>query len=154
MSETPKNAKGLHALGSTATKYEYGLNGPPNPGVLEKFVSPAFERLGHAPGGMVVNIEAKYFTSLCPKTGQPDHATMIISYVPREWCVESKSLKLYLMEFRMWGEFHEACVDRIAQDLISLLDPLALMVEGQFVHRGDIKFWPKVQYTPQSKVIT
>lgn len=82
----------------------------------------------------------------CPLTGQPDFATIVIDYVPRDRCVESKSLKLYLMSFRNHGEFHESCVARIFSDLTELLDPKKLVVEGRFTPRGGIPFWPKISF--------
>jgi len=94
----------------------------------------------------MIKITAPEFTSLCPMTGQPDFATIKIRYRPRDWCVESKSLKLYLMSFRNSGEFHESCVGRIANDLVALLDPDFLRVRGEFTPRGGIPFWPDVRY--------
>lgn len=79
-------------------------------------------------------------------TGQPDFATIVIDMEPDQWCVESKSLKLYLGSFRMHGEFHEACVCRIANDLVALLQPRWLRVEGRFTPRGGIPLWPKAEY--------
>lgn len=129
----------LQALGAGATKYDFTK---PDPSVLEKFENPA----QGSSLEISVHIECPEFTSLCPKTGQPDFATIVIDYTPREWCVESKSLKLYLMGFRMHGEFHESCCHRIATDLVNLLDPNFLRVEGKFTPRGGIPFWPKVAY--------
>jgi 7-cyano-7-deazaguanine reductase len=82
----------------------------------------------------------------CPKTGQPDFAKIVIDYVPNAYCVESKSLKLYLMSYRMFGEFHESCVNRIRSDLVDLLDPHWLQVRGEFTPRGGIPFWPESSY--------
>lgn len=93
-----------------------------------------------------VSITALEFTSLCPITGQPDFATIEIEYVPREKLVESKSLKLYLGEFRQHGEFHEACINRIANDLVALLDPEYLFVIGKFTARGGIMIHPRAEY--------
>ncbi len=94
----------------------------------------------------VVQISAPEFTSLCPITGQPDFATIEIEYEPRERCVESKSLKLYLGEFRQHGEFHESCVNRIANDLVNLLEPEWLVVTGKFTSRGGISLHPRAEY--------
>ena len=93
-----------------------------------------------------IHIEAPEFTCLCPITGQPDFATIVIDYAPNERLVESKSLKLYLGCFRQFGEFHEACVNRIANDLIDLLDPIHLKVQGRFTPRGGIPLWPQAEY--------
>lgn len=129
----------LKALGSGSTRYTFDH---PDSSLLEWFDNPHVNE----DGAMEIVITAPEFTSLCPKTGQPDFATIVIKYVPDEYCVESKSLKLYLMSFRNHGEFHEACVSRIAGDLINLLDPIRLEVEGQFTPRGGISFWPSVRY--------
>lgn len=131
-------ARDLDALGSSTT-YQYA---EPSALILETFPSPF-------PAGTKnsVHIEAPEFTSLCPKTGQPDFAVIVIDYTPDTRCVESKSLKLYLGAFRMMGEFHEACVSRIANDLVTILKPKALKVEGRFTPRGGIPFWPTVEYT-------
>ena len=84
------------------------------------------------------------FTCLCPKTGQPDFAHLVIDYVPRDWIVESKSLKQYLAAFRNHGAFHEACTLDIAQRLVGLLDPAWLRIGGYWYPRGGIPidvFW-------------
>ena len=86
------------------------------------------------------------FRSLCPKTGQPDSASIEIIYVPREKMVESKSLKEYLQSFQNSGEFHEDVCNRIKNDLVKLLDPLYLRVYGDFVVRGDLAIKPLVEF--------
>jgi 7-cyano-7-deazaguanine reductase len=78
------------------------------------------------------------FTSLCPKTGQPDFGTIRISYVPDRLCVELKSLKLYLFAFRDKGIFYEAVTNAILDDLVAALRPLSITVEGDFNVRGGI----------------
>jgi 7-cyano-7-deazaguanine reductase len=83
-------------------------------------------------------IETPEFTCLCPKTGQPDFATLRISYVPDALCVELKSLKLYLWSFRDEGHFHEDVTNRILDDLLALLAPRRMRVEGDFNVRGGI----------------
>lgn len=117
---------------------------------LESVPNPFYsiERNPNMVSGTVL-ICANEFTSLCPITGQPDFATIEIEYVPREKLVESKSLKLYLGQFRQQGEFHEACVNRIANDLITLLDPESLTVIGKFTTRGGIALHPKATYQRQ-----
>jgi 7-cyano-7-deazaguanine reductase len=146
------DVKHLKVLGSNKTEYNYGLDGKaPEPSVLEKFANPSAEE--SSKGGIKIDIQCPEFTSLCPKTGQPDFASIMISYAPNLWCVESKSLKLYLMQFRMFGEFHEACVTRIGNDLVELLDPHVLSVTGQFTPRGGIKFWPTYVYQREQKII-
>ena len=84
------------------------------------------------------------FTSLCPVTGQPDFATLVIDYAPAKWLVESKSLKLYLASFRNHGAFHEDCTVRVAKDLVSLLEPRWLRIGGYWYPRGGMPidvFW-------------
>ena len=78
------------------------------------------------------------FTCLCPKTGQPDFATIRIRYVPDRRCVELKSLKLYLWSFRDEGAFHEAVTNRILDDLVAAVQPRRMVVEGDFLVRGGI----------------
>lgn len=84
------------------------------------------------------------FTSLCPVTGQPDFAHLVIDYAPADWLVESKSLKLYLAAYRNHGAFHEACTVRIGKDLVSLLAPRWLRIGGYWFPRGGMPidvFW-------------
>lgn len=143
----------LKALGDGNTNYQFEEVASD---ILERFENPAWldPRLqsqeigkGAAPlnrngVGHSVHLECPEFTSLCPKTGQPDFATIVINYTPREWCVESKSLKLYMFSFRSVGEFHESCIVRIANDLVDLLEPYAIQVDGKFAARGGIPIWP------------
>jgi 7-cyano-7-deazaguanine reductase len=123
----------------------------PNAAVLESVPNPFADRKNN-PNNVVgsIHIEVPEFTCLCPITGQPDFATIVIDYVPGALCVESKSLKLYLGRFRQFREFHENCVNRIANDLINLLAPEQLTVEGRFTPRGGIPLWPKAQYRRSS----
>lgn len=93
-----------------------------------------------------VKFNCPEFTSLCPITGQPDFATITISYVPDIWMVESKSLKLYLFSFRNHGAFHEDCMNIIQKDLVAKLDPRYLEIWGKFTPRGGISIDPYVNY--------
>ena len=93
-----------------------------------------------------VKLNCEEFTCVCPITGQPDFATLKIRYIPAEKLVESKSLKLYLTSFRNAGIFHESAVNRIADDLIKLLEPKYLEIEGLFKVRGGIAIEPFVNY--------
>jgi 7-cyano-7-deazaguanine reductase len=86
------------------------------------------------------------FTSLCPITGQPDFATIYISYIPDRKLVESKSLKLYLFSFRNHGAFHEDCVNIIMKDLIRLMEPKYIEVWGKFLPRGGLSIDPYANY--------
>ena len=85
-----------------------------------------------------IRFECPEFTCLCPRTGQPDFATIRIEYVPDLLCVELKSLKLYLWSFRDEGHFHEAVTNRILDDLVALLAPRRMTVVGDFLVRGGI----------------
>ena len=93
-----------------------------------------------------VTLTSDEFTCLCPITHQPDYATIKIRYVPDKKLVESKSFKLYLTSFRNHGTFHEEVVNTIADDLIKLLEPRYLEVEGLFKVRGGISIVPFVNY--------
>ncbi len=93
-----------------------------------------------------VKFNCPEFTSLCPITGQPDFATIYISYIPDELMVESKSLKLYLFSFRNHGSFHEDCINIIMKDLIKLMSPKYIEVLGKFTPRGGISIDPYANY--------
>lgn len=126
----------LKNLGSEKTEY---MRERPNSGILETFTSP----FNTSKDG-TVDISFPEFTSLCPKTGQPDFATIVIEYCPRNLCVESKSLKLYFFAWRNEGSFMEAIVERIKSDLVEVLDPWWIKVQGQFAPRGGMPLWPHV----------
>ena len=132
MSEQDRYA-GLTQLG-----HETHQPATPEDAVLERVASPA--RGKH----YVVRFTAPEFTSLCPITGQPDFAHIVIDYVPSEWLVESKSLKLFLTSFRNHGSFHEACTMQIAERLIALLSPVWFRIGAYWYPRGGIPidvFW-------------
>lgn len=105
---------------------------------LDTFPNPHPER------DYVVRFHCPEFTCLCPKTGQPDFAEFVIEYTPDKLCVELKSLKLYLWSYREEGAFHEAVTNRIAKDLIDLMQPRFLKVVGDFKIRGGIQTWVEV----------
>ncbi|MGH1378456.1 MAG: preQ(1) synthase [Alphaproteobacteria bacterium] len=86
----------------------------------------------------LVRFTAPEFTSMCPITGAPDFATLMIDYVPNDWLVESKSLKLFLGSFRNHGAFHEDCTISIANRLVELMDPAWLRIGGYWYPRGGI----------------
>ena len=100
----------------------------------------------HPENDYLVTLDCPEFTSLCPKTGQPDFGHIVINYIPGERMVESKSLKLYLFSFRNHGDFHEDCVNIIMKDLISLMDPRYIEVAGYFMPRGGISIRPFAQW--------
>lgn len=131
----------LKSLGSGATTYKYD---GADASLLERFENPM--------KGGSIEITAPEFTSLCPITGQPDFATIVVCYEADKWCVESKSFKMYLGSYRMHGDFHESCTQKICNDLVALLDPLWITVHGQFTPRGGIKFWPLARYSKMRSV--
>lgn len=110
----------------------------PEAAVLERVPNP------HPDTAYVARFTAPEFTSLCPVTGQPDFAHLVIDYVPQDWLVESKSLKLFLTAFRNHGAFHEDCTVGIGRRLADLLEPRWLRIAGYWYPRGGIPidvFW-------------
>jgi 7-cyano-7-deazaguanine reductase len=99
---------------------------------LETFTNPAPAR------NFRIHMEIPEFTCLCPKTGQPDFATLILDYVPDRRCVELKSLKLYIWSFRNEGAFHEAVTNRILDDLVAVTRPRWMRLTARFYVRGGI----------------
>ena len=127
---------GVTLLGNQRTQYPTDYD----PSVLETFENK------HQGNDYFVKFNCPEFTSLCPITGQPDFATIYISYVPDVRMVESKSLKLYLFSFRNHGDFHEDCMNIIMKDLIALMDPKYIEVWGKFTPRGGISIDPYCNY--------
>lgn len=99
---------------------------------LETFPNPKADR------EYTIHFECPEFTCVCPKTGQPDFATIRIQYVPQELCIELKSLKLYLWSYRDEGHFHEAVTNKILDDLVQACLPRRMTIEGDFFVRGGI----------------
>ncbi len=130
---TQTDVSGLTQLGSATDQPQ-----SPDQAALERVPT------GHAGTLYMVRFVAPEFTSLCPMTGQPDFAHIVIDYVPRAWLVESKSLKLYLASFRNHGAFHEDCTLDIGKKLVALLDPEWLRIGAYWYPRGGIPidvFW-------------
>ncbi len=123
MAESPR----ARLLGSDASLPE-----SPEAAVLDRVANP------HPDVAYLARFTAPEFTSICPVTGQPDFAHLVIDYVPGAWLVESKSLKLYLGAFRSHGAFHEDCTVAIAKRLIELLEPQFLRIGGYWYPRGGI----------------
>jgi len=123
-------------LGQKNVQYGYDYV----PDILETFDNK------HPMNDYWVKFNCPEFTSLCPITGQPDFATIYISYIPEQKMVESKSLKLYLVSFRNHGDFHEDVVNIIMKDLIKLMDPRYIEVWGKFLPRGGISIDPYANY--------
>jgi 7-cyano-7-deazaguanine reductase len=104
----------------------------PETAVLERVPNPQPDTL------YTVRFTAPEFTSLCPVTGQPDFAHLVIDYAPKDWLVESKSLKLYLHSFRNHGAFHEDCTVAIAKKFVAAAQPIWLRIGGYWYPRGGI----------------
>ena len=121
------DVSGLTMLGQNTAQPQ-----SPDKAVLERVPNP------HPDLRYCVRFVAPEFTSLCPITGQPDFAHLVIDYVPRDFLVESKSLKLFLTSFRNHGSFHESCTVGIAKRLIDLLGPEWLRIGGYWYPRGGI----------------
>jgi 7-cyano-7-deazaguanine reductase len=129
----PKKTTDVSLLGRHAE-----LPASPDKALLERVANP------HPDTYYVARFTAPEFTALCPVTGQPDFAHLVIDYVPKAWLVESKSLKLYLASFRNHGAFHEDCTVAIGKRLADLLDPHFLRIGGYWYPRGGIPidvFW-------------
>lgn len=139
MSRNAKELYGVTLLGNQNTTYEYTYN----PDVLETFVNK------HPDNDYIVTFDGYEGTSLCPKTGQPDFFKVVMSYIPSERLVESKSLKLYLFSFRNRGDFHEDITNIIGKDLVKLLDPKYLEVRCIFSPRGGLSIYPSFVYSTE-----
>ena len=100
--------------------------------ILETFENPKIDR------EYTINFEIPEFTSLCPKTGQPDFANIMIEYIPDKLCVELKSLKLYFVSFRDQPGFHEDLTNKILDDLVGLLDPKYMNINAEWNVRGGV----------------
>jgi 7-cyano-7-deazaguanine reductase len=114
------------------------LPASPDQAVLERVANPAKGR------SYVIRFTCPEFTSLCPLTGQPDFAHLVIDYIAADWIVESKSLKLFLASYRNHGAFHEACTMEIARRLVEALAPVWLRIGAYWYPRGGIPidvFW-------------
>jgi 7-cyano-7-deazaguanine reductase len=146
--------KDLKALGQSASSngaiHEASIainNAAESYKLLERFPSPhSLANLNPNGVSLTLDISTSEFTSLCPMTGQPDFAKIVILYHPIDWCVESKSLKLYFLSYRNRRDFHESCVVNICNDLATLLEPKYLKVTGEFTPRGGIPFWPSCEF--------
>jgi 7-cyano-7-deazaguanine reductase len=110
----------------------------PEEAVLERVPNP------HGDALYLARFTSPEFTSLCPVTGQPDFATLVIDYAPKDWVVESKSLKLYLQSFRNHGAFHEDCTVAVGKRIVETAEPRWLRIAGFWLPRGGMPidvFW-------------
>lgn len=138
----------------TQLGHDAALPASPDVAIMERVASP------HRDTDYLVRFAVPEFTSICPVTGQPDFAHLVIDYVPQSWIVESKSLKQYLGSFRNHGAFHEDCTVRIGRDIVALLEPKWLRIGGYWYPRGGIPidvFWqsgepPKGLWLPDQGV--
>lgn len=129
---TDREMEDIRLLGNQGVKYVFEYA----PDILEVFDNK------HPGRDYFVKFNCPEFTSLCPITGQPDFATIYISYIPDQKMVESKALKLYLFSFRNHGDFHEDCMNIIMNDLIKVMNPRYIEVWGKFTPRGGISIDP------------
>lgn len=130
---TDKPGEPLTILGTRVPQPQH-----PSEATLERIPNPSVGQ------NYVVRLTCPEFTSLCPLTGQPDFAHIVIDYIPGPWLVESKSFKLLMASYRNHGAFHEACTMEIAQRLISLLTPIWFRIGAYWYPRGGIPidiFW-------------
>jgi 7-cyano-7-deazaguanine reductase len=131
--EKSSRARSARVLGSRAA-----VPASPQQAALDRVPNP------HADTDYIARFTAPEFTTLCPITGQPDFAYLMIDYAPRQWLIESKSLKLYLASFRNHGAFHEDCTVAIGKKLTGLLKPKFLRIGGYWYPRGGMPidvFW-------------
>ena len=123
-------------LGNQGVKYPTSYA----PEMLETFKNK------HPENEYIVSFDCPEFTSLCPKTGQPDFGHIIINYIPAEYMLEIKSLKLYHFIFLNHGDLHEDCINIIMKDLVKLMKPKYIEVRGIFMPRGGISIVPFANY--------
>ncbi|MGB5093512.1 MAG: preQ(1) synthase [Parvibaculum sp.] len=138
MTQPPKAKKAVRTLTVSQLGAKVEIAASPDKAVLERVPNP------HEDADYIARFTVPEFTSICPVTGQPDFAHLVIDYVPGKYLVESKSLKLYLQSFRNHGAFHEDCTIAIAKRLVDLLKPKWLRIGGYWYPRGGIPidvFW-------------
>ncbi len=128
-------------LGEAKTNYENNYS----PKLLEAFENKNPKKIAWT------TFVCTEFTSLCPKTGQPDFAKVFINYIAGEKMVESKSLKMYLFSFRNHGDFHEDCIQKICDDIVKLIKPNYIEVVGEFTPRGGIAIFPFASHAANTK---
>ena len=141
MTRSPKKYSGLTLLG----KSEAALPKSPKQARLETFPNPNPRR------DYWIRLECPDFTSLCPVTGQPDFAEIIIDYVPEKLCVETKSLKLYLSSYRNVPSFNEEVINTILDDLVRVCAPRQMKIQGKFAPRGGLSLSVTVEHPSDAR---
>lgn len=134
-----KQIGGLTLLGNSKAAFPK----EPTRAILESFPNPNSKR------DYTIRVDAPDFTSLCPVTGQPDFAQIVIEYIPDQRCIETKSLKLYLASFRNSCAFNEAVVNRMLDDLVAACQPRYMKLEGKFAARGGIALTVTAEHRKQ-----
>ncbi len=134
---TQDDVSGLTKLGSAKTSYAFS---EPSAAILEAFPNKYSNR------DYEIRFVHPEFTSLCPKTGQPDFATMEITYVPDQLCIETKSLKLYFTAYRTHGSFMETITNQVLDDLVSVCHPRMMRVVAHFNPRGGTSLTVTAEY--------
>lgn len=132
----------LTKLGDHGTKYQYQ---DPHSDMLEVFSNQYPNR------DYYVEYEFFEFTSLCPKTGQPDFATIKIDYIPKKVCIETKSLKTYFLAYRNTGAFMESIVNKILDDCVRVCNPKLMRIEGTFNIRGGTAITVTAEYSAEKE---
>jgi 7-cyano-7-deazaguanine reductase len=143
MQNIKDDVSGLKALGQVRTNYPDNVD----PGVIEVFPN-KFQARDYQ-----VTFSTLEFTSLCPVTGQPDFGRINITYVPDKYCIESKSLKIYLFSYRNEPSFMETLVNRILEDLVAACQPRRMNVIGDFSPRGGIGIEVKASFEAENNDI-
>ena len=152
--KSAKSGKAAGAASLTLLGHKAEIAATPESAVLERVPN------DHPEIDYLARYTCPEFTSMCPITGQPDFAILVIDYVPDRWLLESKSLKLYLHAFRNHGAFHEACTIDIAKRIVDVIEPRWLRIGGYWYPRGGIPidvFWqtgapPKTLWLPDQGV--
>ena len=114
--------------------------------ILETFENPFPDR------DYLIETACPEFTSMCPKTGQPDFGTLTLSYIPDQKCYELKSLKLYLLQFRNYGAFYECVTNQILDDLVAVTQPREMKLVAEFTPRGGISTTVTVEYKAAGRI--
>ncbi len=138
MTKGKDQTEGITKLGDQRTKYVYDN---PTSQILETFPNQYPDR------DYVTEFVFTEFSSLCPKTGQPDFATITVRYIPDKKCIETKSLKLYFLAFRQYGSFMETITNKVLDDLVSVCSPRWMQVDGNFNARGGTLINVEVSYS-------